>query len=165
MSNIFYQNVPYITGSLLNSFTAQEILNHHNMARQEVGVQPLAWSTKLANYAQQWAEYLSVYNHCTMKHSVCKDSEGNSLGENLWWGSSSDYYKPIDSSIGWLSEKKDYYYQEFGKQTPQPIGHYTQMVWKTTREMGVGIAYCSTGGLLVVANYFPAGNWIGEYPY
>ena len=165
MSNTFPQYVPPFTGSLLNSFTAQEILNHHNIARQEVGVAPLAWSVHLANYAQAWADYLSIHNHCTMKHSNCKDNEGNSLGENLWWGSSSSFYKPLDSSIGWHSEKKDYIYQPFGKPTPQPVGHYTQMVWKNTKEMGVGVAYCASGGLLVVANYFPAGNWIGEYSY
>ncbi len=165
MSDIFSQNIPQFTGSHLDSSTAQAILNHHNAARHEVGVPPLGWSIKLANYAQSWADYLSAHNNCKMKHSLCKDNEGNALGENLWWGSSATFYKPIDASIGWLSEREDYAYQKFGNHSHKQIGHYTQMVWKSTKEIGVGIAYCPNGEMLVVASYYPAGNWIGEYPY
>jgi len=165
MSVLYLPTVPFYTGSNLNSTTAQEFLNHHNTARSEVGVNPLDWDTHLANYAQNWANYLSYYNYCTMKHSSCRDNEGRSLGENLYWGSDGNFYKPLDASIGWLTEQKDYLYQPFGQPTNQPIGHYTQMIWKNTKKMGVGIAHCSNGGLLVVANYYPAGNWVGEYPY
>jgi hypothetical protein len=39
------------------------------------------------------------------------------------------------------------------------------MVWKTTREVGVGVAYCQSGGIIIVASYYPTGNMMGEYPY
>jgi hypothetical protein len=39
------------------------------------------------------------------------------------------------------------------------------MVWKNTKEVGVGIGYCKNGGIIIVASYFPAGNYIGQYPY
>jgi hypothetical protein len=39
------------------------------------------------------------------------------------------------------------------------------MIWENSREVGVGVAKCADGALIVVANYFPAGNYIGEYPY
>jgi hypothetical protein len=39
------------------------------------------------------------------------------------------------------------------------------MVWKGTREMGLGVAYTKKGGIIVVASYYPAGNVIGELPY
>ena len=45
------------------------------------------------------------------------------------------------------------------------VGHYTQMVWNNTKEVGVGIGYCKTGGIIIVASYFPAGNYVGQYPY
>ena len=165
MSDSFLHKVPFFNGGMLKHTDAQAILDHHNQARQEVGVQPLNWSTKLAEYAQSWAGYLSINNNCMMKHSSCIDKDGNKLGENLWWGSSSSFYKPLDASIGWLSEREYYLYQQFGQLTEKPIGHYTQMVWKNTTEMGVGIAYCPNGGMMIVASYNPPGNWIGEYPY
>jgi len=165
MSDSSIYKVPFFNGSMLNHSDAQAILDHHNHARQEVGVQPLIWSARLSEYAQSWAGYLSTNNNCTMKHSNCIDNDGNKIGENLWWGSSSSFYKPIDASIGWLGEKEYYLYQQFGQLTEKPIGHYTQMVWKNTTEMGVGIAYCASGGMMIVASYNPPGNWIGEYPY
>jgi uncharacterized protein YkwD len=165
MSDFILHKVPFFNGGMLNHADAQEILDHHNNARREVGVPPLEWSTKLADYAQNWAGHLSVNYNCKLKHSECIDKDGHKLGENLWWGSSSSFYKPIDASIGWLNEKKDYLYQAFGNQTNKPIGHYTQMVWKNTTEMGVGVAYCPSGGMIIVANYNPPGNWLGQYPY
>jgi hypothetical protein len=39
------------------------------------------------------------------------------------------------------------------------------MIWKNTKEIGVGIATCPAGGLIVVANYNPPGNFMGEFPY
>jgi hypothetical protein len=34
-----------------------------------------------------------------------------------------------------------------------------------TNEMGLGIATCPTGGVIIVANYNPPGNFVGSYPY
>lgn len=41
-------------------------------------------------------------------------------------------------------------------------GHFTQVVWKGTREMGIGKAK-KDDRVVVVANYRPAGNCIGFY--
>lgn len=38
------------------------------------------------------------------------------------------------------------------------LGHFTAMVWKSSKELGVGKATASDGSTFVVARYFPAGN-------
>lgn len=41
-------------------------------------------------------------------------------------------------------------------------GHFTQVVWKESKELGV--AFAKNGGkVIVVANYSPPGNYIGHF--
>lgn len=44
------------------------------------------------------------------------------------------------------------------------VGHFTQVVWKTSQKVGMGVAKRTTNGMnkvYVVARYSPAGNYIG----
>ncbi len=42
-------------------------------------------------------------------------------------------------------------------------GHFTQLVWRGSRLLGVGLASDGKGKTVVVANYDPAGNYLGRY--
>lgn len=45
-------------------------------------------------------------------------------------------------------------------------GHFTQVIWKGTTEVGIGAATYEDGGwthIVVTANYSPAGNLIGAF--
>ena len=47
-------------------------------------------------------------------------------------------------------------------------GHYTQMVWQNTREIGCGTAPPGAGGLpysILVCRYDTSGNYPGQLPY
>ena len=159
------QQIPAIIGSSIKPNDAQKILDHHNKVRMEVGVQKLTWNPKLASYAQSWAQYLADSKRCKLIHSKGIDKEGNIVGENLFWGSDANSFTVMDASVSWYEEKNMYHYERIGDSKQNGVGHYTQMVWKNTKELGVGIAICKDGGIVIVANYYPAGNYIGEYPY
>ena len=59
----------------------------------------------------------------------------------------------------WYNESKNHdYKKDFQKGTE----HFTQMIWKDTKELGIGIT--SKGNkCFVVANYYPPGNFLGQY--
>merc|ERR1712037_806723 len=62
----------------------------------------------------------------------------------------------------WYSEIKDY---TFGKEPSMggPVtGHFTQVVWKGSTDVGVGVAQ-EGSKVVVVANYSPPGNFGGQY--
>ncbi len=42
--------------------------------------------------------------------------------------------------------------------------NFSQIVWKESTELGVGIAGSSHNNIFVVANYLPKGNWIRDFP-
>jgi len=161
----FAQKVPVFTGSKVTQDDAQKALDFHNLARAEVGVTGLKWSVELAEYAQQWANYLANNNGCNIEHrSRLGEKTRKDTGENIYFYSGSNS-GAIDASKSWYSEISQYTYRTLTHQNFYATGHYTQMIWKNTKYVGIGMAICPSGATIIVANYSPAGNYIGEKPY
>lgn len=82
-------------------------------------------------------------------------------GENIWaqWGGDPSPHRVATHSVNsWYSEEAKYKYRDRQKGT----GHFTQLVWKESREMGFGMA--RKGKMAAaVALYYPPGNFKGEY--
>ena len=63
----------------------------------------------------------------------------------------------------------DYWYNAislYNFQTPRSsprINQFTQLVWKSSREIGVGVAFSKSGAYHVVVRYSPPGNIPGQY--
>ena len=56
---------------------------------------------------------------------------------------------------------------DFSTAEPGKAGHFTQVIWKSTTDFGIGRAAAVHDGLLctyIVARYRPAGNFLGEFP-
>lgn len=146
------QNDSRTSGSEVTTEMATQFLAHHNMARNEVGAPNLKWSNDLASIAQKHADMLAQDN-CSFSHS------GNSaVGENLY-GGGGIVFTALDASKSWYKEKDNYTYSNSN------FNHYTQMIWKSTTEVGIGVAQCEDGFYIFVANYSPRGNMLGSYPY
>lgn len=143
---------------------AQALLAEHNRARDAVGVSRLAWSGKLAREAQGWAERLAREGR--MFHSTNAESGG--AGENLWMGSAG--YYGADVMVGaFVDEKRLYRHGAFSAQVSatgkwEDVGHYTQVVWRDTREVGCAVARGAKDDFLV-CRYYPSGNWMGQTAY
>jgi len=43
------------------------------------------------------------------------------------------------------------------------LGHFSQVVWRDSRELGVAVAHSRSGQIFVVCNYLPPGNFIGSF--
>ena len=138
-----------------------EILDAHNAYRAEVGVPGLSWSSSLANSAQAWADYLADAN-------IIEHSQANGYGENIWAGTR-DAYSLTDMVNSWGSEKR-----YFIPNQPFPnlsttgnwvdVGHYTQIVWRNTTEVGCGLSRSSNMDVFV-CQYTPSGNFSGQEPF
>ena len=145
----------------LSNQQRQEFLEVHNQWRAEVGTNPLKWSDELTKYAEEWAMQLT--KKCQMEHRPTDGKWKRIYGENIYW-ISTDSASPKHAVDSWGSEIQ-YYKKPVPIKSPNKYGHYTQMVWKNTTEVGCAFAICKSGGTIVVCNYDPPGNWLGETAY
>lgn len=152
------------TGSKVSPQEAQAALEYHNKVRKDVRSEPLIWSTELAAYAQAWAEEIAKTG-CKMRHRPGSGEWAQKYGENIFWGSPARFFTPQVACENWYSEIKYFKNQKISVEKLDGVGHYTQMVWNTTKAVGIGKAVCKNDALIVVANYDPPGNVIGLKPY
>ena len=150
---------------------AHAILAAHNQERAALHLPPLVWNDAMAREALAWAQYLAASGE--FRHS--EDSTRENEGENLWAGTAGAY-TPQEMVGAWIAEKRDYRYGKFPDVAADgdwhKVGHYTQVIWKNTTELGCGLATGSGpagGGArgldVLVCRYSPAGNYVGETPY
>jgi pathogenesis-related protein 1 len=151
-----------------SSVSIQQILDAHNAYREEVGIPRLTWSDSLARYARQWANELAHHRGCVLQHRPydAKSPWNQLYGENIFMGGGTDW-KPtvLDAVAGWGSEKEYYDADDNKCKNGKVCGHYTQIVWKNTTQVGCGVAGCPDGYVIIVCNYNPPGNYEGERPY
>lgn len=153
-------------------FDPAAFVDAHNRWRAEAGVtEKLAYSAELARSAQAWADDLKKTHRCQARHSK---SDGK-YGENIFWASAVEWsdgrrdvqkVTPQQVVDGWGNEKADYDYARNSCTTGKVCGHYTQVVWRTTKTLGCGVAVCEDSREQVwVCQYQPPGNWVGRKPY
>lgn len=153
----------------------QGMVAAHNATRQDVSVTiPMRWSSDMAAYAQEWSNYLAFQNGCKMAHRSTLGFNRKKSGENIYWASPlmwSDGRTEVQDvnapevAKAWADEKVDYNYANNSCRPGKQCGHYTQMVWRDSTEVGCGMTLCPDKGQIWVCNYNPPGNWVGEKPY
>lgn len=143
------------------------LLAAHNAERQRLGIPPLKWNDKLAARAAQWAEELTTMDGLEHADDADYDDGGEVEGENLWRGTK-DYYTPEQMVNLWVDERKIFVNGPFPRNSTtgrwRDVGHYTQLIWKSTTEVGCAIAHNKEDEILV-CRYVEGGNVIGERPY
>jgi len=169
------------------------ILDRHNLLRRKVAkgeetgginapqppaanMKKMIWNTELEEIAQRWAD------QCEFGHdSVRTKLDGTSVGQNAFIGYSSA--EAAESVVqGGMADTAQSWYDEvtspgFDSQDISPFkfssgaGHYTQVVWADSEEIGCALVYFKdTSALLdynnlVVCNYASAGNFQGAVMY
>ena len=123
------------------------MLSSHNDYRKRHGNAPLTWNKQLSASALNWANGRS-WSH----------TPNNANGENLATGT---YTNPAYYVFMWYDEVKQYDYSNPG--FSEQAGHYTQVVWNATTQVGCAMTNTATQQLpdytyYLVCEYSPPGN-------
>jgi pathogenesis-related protein 1 len=132
----------------------KEMLAAHNAARAKVGVPALEWSDDLTRVAQQWADKLIAERRFDHRP---KSKFGETMFEMR--GGQTTPAKVVER---WVSEAANF--DEKSNKCKGVCGHYTQVVWRDTKQVGCAV---SRGGAreVWVCEYTPPGNYVGRRPY
>ncbi|ASJ91317.1 CAP domain-containing protein [Porphyrobacter sp. CACIAM 03H1] len=143
-----------------NGAEARDLLDAHNLAREDVGLPPLAWNERLARDAADWARHLA--RHDLYDHASPDRRKGQ--GENLWRGPKG-HWSAWDKVGFFVAERRHFRPGRFPDVSRTghwaDVGHYTQVIWPETREVGCALAHTATDEVLV-CRYWPAGNIWGQ---
>jgi len=134
------------------------ILEKINGYRRSHQAPDVTWSDTISSsVSQPWTDHLAATK--TFEHNP----DSHEYGENLaMTGPSNDLTMAVENAIAmWYSEITDY---DFYNPVYAPnTGHFTQLVWVNTMQIGVGVTVGSSGEVYVVMNYDPPGNYLGDF--
>lgn len=167
----------------------QIILKTHNDLRTKIargqekqgnpGPQPkatnmreLVWNDQLAEVAQAWAEQCPKTHDLPMNRRIC-DGAYRNTGQNIYNNLGHTDQHLWESAVkSWYGEVEFMPNTDVGTyQAPATggvIGHYTQVVWAKTTEVGCGAIYYTAeqkgvtypNSKKYICNYGPAGNYM-----
>ncbi|XP_055380291.1 Golgi-associated plant pathogenesis-related protein 1-like [Condylostylus longicornis] len=131
----------------------KEFLDEHNRLRDIHDCPPLRINNKLSELAQEWAQHLARKNILQYQKNV-------KYGQNVLVLTDTKI-NPKSIVQTWYNEIKKYNYDR-SDGFSSGCGHFTQMIWKNSREIGIGYVQRNSN-IFVVVNYDPPGNFIGQY--
>lgn len=135
----------------------EEMLSRHNYLRSQHHTKELVRDSSLEKYALNFTNYLITLDH--LEHSPSRLND-DYIGENICAGRYS-------STIGtdcvnlWYSEEPNFDYKK--NEFDANCGHFTQIVWKNTKELGCGMSCDEKDHCVVSCNYYPSGNFYGQF--
>lgn len=141
---------------------ADRLLAAHNRERAALDLPALRWSAALSGDAQDWAERLAATGR--LQHA---GNAGSGQGENLWMGTAGRF-EPEAMVGSWAAERTHFQPGTFPQVSRTgdwtDVGHYTQMVWRDTRQVGCAIGRGARADVLV-CRYAAPGNVVGQKPF
>jgi len=160
-------------GQLIESCTVIEdgssVIGTHNMLRARHGVPNLSFDATLASHAAKYAKKLCETK--TFKHDT-GELRRYKEGENLYYGRTSTQIDVCIATYKWYNEVNDMEWSKLGTfynfmPIPTNLGHFTQLVWKSTSRVGCGTAYRKEGSTYhtyIACRYKTPGNVQGRVP-
>ncbi|CAG5104717.1 Oidioi.mRNA.OKI2018_I69.chr1.g1479.t1.cds [Oikopleura dioica] len=143
-------------------------LEFHNKKRElHEGTNPMILNKHANRRAQDWADKIAA------GEEYGYDPENRVCGENivlinlqsdLDYMTLADFQHTGEDCVNrWYQQIEDYDFENHTNLNNKKVGSFTQLIWKTSQILGVGIALEKDGNyIVVVCRYFQEGNIVGQ---
>jgi len=163
---------PKVDGHAKHFTSAQEkeLLDMHNKLREGEGASDMTqmkWNTDLEKMAQDAA------NKCQFAHTSHSEMSNKfgfrHVGQNIYVTTRG--FQSSTAATNWFNEKNDYTYSSTHCAAGKSCGHYTQLVWAQSTDVGCATTWCDNiggwnhAGYIIFCNYGPGGNFRGHKPF
>lgn len=141
-----------ITSGVSSTCEPDALLERHNYFRAKHGVPPLTWNNTIEAVARSYANHLAATGEIV-------HSGNTNYGENLAAnGAGFDMSLMIDKMYSEEIQRYDSWCGEPADNSR--TGHFTQIVWKSTAQLGCACAFYhdQSKGQVQVCNFYPPGN-------
>ena len=136
-----------------------EVYTMHNAVRAEYGVSPLRWDPALQATASAYANQLAQVGQLVHASRAGRGIERENISQGL------PNWSAIQLTDSWLKEKQFFTPGIFPNVSTtgdwSQVGHYSQIIWPTTTDIGCGMAL-GGGFSWLVCRYSPGGNKDGK---
>ena len=145
-------------------------LKYHNVLRAEAGaadMELLTWNDSLAKTAKVFVESCKWGFH---SRPPVPDTNFTAYGQNIATVEGPQI-NVVDTIKAWHDGKQYYDYLTLGCTINAQCGHYTQLVWSSTKQLGCHYHYCNkkqpllSNTMYFSCVYTPWGNWEKQKPY
>ena len=128
-----------------------ELLKAHNAYRASHATPALTWSGDLARGAQQWASACTKKGDWLRPFAECLQR----LRREPPWGNGAGFTGPQSAVASWYNESTRYKYDDpitsytaGDTDSNKEVRHFTQLIWRDTKQVGCGVAMCAAVRIL-----------------
>ncbi|XP_063055972.1 cysteine-rich venom protein ENH1 [Engraulis encrasicolus] len=150
--------LPFLSSDICtdDSTVQAEIVDVHNAFRRAVvptasNMLKMSWNQTVADSAQAWVDKCEL-QHGPSSSRMVGDYE---CGENLFKSETASTWTEVVTAFH--DEVNNYEYPT-GSTNGLPVGHYTQVIWYSSYEVGCGVAKCGDN-YFYGCHYYRAGNF------
>ena len=136
----------------------QEVLNLHNKERKNRGFKELIFDKHLNGLAQKYADNYQDNE----KYNNNINNNKNLYGINYMKFKGDNLLEIINICNNWIQEK-DLIDKQKIKKYNSKTKHYSQIIWKNTKQIGCGYSKINNEDSIFVVFYSPAGNVFDKF--